>query len=63
MFTADQLYYLVAMGAAILLPFIPAFILFKELPSDASVSGLFQGLKLKLGGAFAGFFAIFVALQ
>jgi hypothetical protein len=60
---SDQVYYLAVMGAEILLPLIPAFILFWAIPSDASVSGPFKGLKLKLGGAFAGYFVLFIALQ
>ena len=62
MFSA-QGYYLVMMGVAILLPLIPALLLFWLLPSDASVSGPFKGMKFKLGGAFAGYFVLFVALQ
>jgi hypothetical protein len=60
---SDQAYYLVVMVAGILLPLIPAYILFRALPSDASVTGPFKGLKLKLGGAFAGYFIVFIALQ
>lgn len=40
----------------LLLPIIPAFLLFRFLPASADVSGPFQGLKIKLGGAFAGYF-------
>jgi hypothetical protein len=42
----------------ILLPIIPAFILFKALPSLGSVDGKLQGMEIKLGGAFAGYFAV-----
>jgi hypothetical protein len=43
----------------ILLPIIPAFILFKALPKDtANVNGKLQGLEIKLGGSFAGYFAV-----
>jgi hypothetical protein len=45
-----------------LLPLIPAWALFKLLPSKAAVTGPFQGLKINLGGSFAGYFLIFVAL-
>jgi hypothetical protein len=45
----------------ILLPIIPAIILFKALPtSKGDVSGKLQGLEIKLSGAFAGYFAVVV---
>lgn len=42
----------------LLLPLIPAFLLFRFLPngSSADVQGPFQGLTVKLSGAFAGYF-------
>jgi hypothetical protein len=40
----------------LLLPVIPAFLLFRFLPSSADVQGPFQGFTVKLGGAFAGYF-------
>jgi len=40
----------------LLLPLIPAFVLFRFLPSSANVEGPFKGLTIKLGGAFAGYF-------
>ena len=39
-------------------PFIPAFILFKALPSKAVAKGPFHGLRLDLSGAFAGYFVL-----
>src|ERR1019366_2056651 len=42
----------------ILTPVVPAYAMFKWLPSDASATGPFGGLKWKLGGAFAGYFLI-----
>lgn len=48
---------------AVVLPMIPAFLLFKFLPkSQAGVEGPFKGLQIKLGGAFAAYFIIFIAL-
>jgi len=44
----------------VLLPIVPAFILFHALPSTAVVSGPLQGLKINLGGAFAAYFALLV---
>jgi len=40
------------------LPIVPAFILFKLLPSNAVVNGPFQGFRINLGGAFAAYFAL-----
>jgi len=39
----------------LLLPLLPAFILFWFLPSSADVQGPLKGLKVKLGGAFGGY--------
>ena len=41
-----------------LLPIIPAYLLFKALPSTSTVGGKLQGLDIKLGGSFAGYFAL-----
>jgi len=47
------------LAAVILLPVVPALVIFKLLPgSSADAEGPFQGLKLKLGGAFAGYFIV-----
>jgi len=46
------------LSLVILLPLVPAFLLFWKLPSRADVTGPLQGLNLKLGGAFAGYFAL-----
>lgn len=45
-----------------ILPIIPAFVLFRFLPSGAIVEGPFKGLTVKLGGAFAGYFLLFIVL-
>ena len=37
-------------------PIVPAYLLFKALPSTAIVTGLLHGFKIDLGGAFAGYF-------
>lgn len=47
---------------AILLPIIPAFILYKLLPSTADVSGPFRGLQIKLTGAFGGYFLLVLVI-
>lgn len=50
------------LAAILLLPIIPAFIIYKFLPvgkpSDTDVSGPIKGLNLKLKGAFAGYFLL-----
>lgn len=48
------------LAAVILLPLIPAFIIFKLLPASADVSGPLQGFEIKLGGAFGAYFALVV---
>jgi hypothetical protein len=39
----------------VLLPIIPAYILYKTLPSRTKVSGPFKGLNIQLTGAFTGY--------
>jgi hypothetical protein len=49
----------------ILVPIIPAFLLFKKLKSSAEASGPISPIKeftVKFGGAFAGYFPIFLLL-
>jgi hypothetical protein len=46
----------VYMLLVLLLPLIPAYVLFRFLPSSANVEGPFKGLTIKLGGAFAAYF-------
>ena len=41
-----------------LIPLVPAYILYKTLPAETSVSGPFQGLKINLSGAFGGYFLL-----
>ncbi len=48
-----------ALAAILILPIIPAYILYKFLPeSDTDVSGPYKGLSIKLKGAFAGYFLL-----
>lgn len=50
-----------SLAAILLLPLVPAFIIYKFLPaSDTDVSGPYQGLSLKLKGAFAGYFLLVI---
>jgi hypothetical protein len=46
----------------VLLPMIPAYLLFKALPSQGSLSGPLKGLNIKLGGAFAGYFPVLMLI-
>jgi hypothetical protein len=56
---------LALMAAVILLPIVPAVLIFKLIPGNSVVvSGPFKGLRLNLGGAFAAYFLIMlVALE
>lgn len=50
-----------SLAAILILPLIPAFIIYKFLPaSDTDVSGPYKGLSLKLKGAFAGYFLLVI---
>lgn len=49
---------LLLLSGIILLPLVPAYILYRILPSGAEVDGPFQGLKIKLTGAFGGYFVL-----
>jgi hypothetical protein len=52
----------VALLLITLLPLIPAYVMFRLLPSKAAVTGPFKGLRIDLSGAFAGYFLIFISL-
>jgi hypothetical protein len=45
-------------AAGILIPIIPAYLLYRLLPARASVGGPFKGLNIQLSGAFAGYFLL-----
>lgn len=50
----------------ILLPLIPAYILYAALPAqeeDDFVEGVYQGLNIKLKGAFSGYFILVLLLS
>jgi hypothetical protein len=53
---------IVVLAAMLLIPIVPAYVLFKALPSNADAEGPFQGLKVKLGGAFAGYFVVLLVV-
>lgn len=56
---AKQMIFLVAVT---LLPIIPSYLLFRALPCRAIVEGPLAGFKTSLGGAFAGYFVVFILL-
>jgi|SRR5215813_6803919 len=45
-------------AAVVLIPLLPAFVLYKFLPSKTTAKGPFQGLDIKLSGSFAGYFLV-----
>ena len=51
---------LVVISVLVLLPMIPAYVLFKVLRSTGEVSGPLGSFKVALGGAFGGYFALTV---
>lgn len=53
---------LVLITFTILLPLTPAYILYKALPAETSVTGPFQGLNIQLSGAFAGYFLLVLVI-
>lgn len=54
--------FFLVLAAILLLPLIPAYVLYKFLPaSETDVSGPYQGLSIKLKGAFAGYFLLVLA--
>ena len=56
-----QYYKILIFSLWILLPILPAFILYKFLPGNViAVKGPFKGLKVDMAGAFAGYFLLFI---
>jgi hypothetical protein len=49
---------LIYIVTGLLVPIIPAFIIYRFLPSKTYVQGPFKGLKINLTGAFAGYFVL-----
>jgi len=50
------------LAALVLLPIAPAYLLYRNLPSRATVAGPFKGLNIRLTGAFGGYFLVFLVL-
>lgn len=53
---------LIYMACTVLLPVIPAYLLFKALGSAGTATGQLLGMKIKLGGAFAGYFSVLILI-
>ena len=49
---------IIYLSAILFLPVLPAYLLYRLLPSTTSVRGPFKGLTLNLTGAFAGYFLL-----
>lgn len=65
----QTMHMILVLGALMLMPIIPATLLFKALPGTAIVKGLLAGLRVDFSGAFGGyvalavFFSMFAAQQ
>ncbi len=53
-----ELTFLFLLAALLLVPLVPAYILYKNLPSKTSVKGPFKGLNIQLTGSFGGYFLL-----
>ena len=62
MLIEPRIFAIVWVVMAVILPIIPAYILFKYLPASANVEGPFHGMQIKLGGAFAAYFIVFITI-
>lgn len=60
--TTELLQLSVLLCLAVLLPVVPAYVLYRTLPASAQVSGPFKGLNIQLTGAFAGYFLILLVV-
>lgn len=53
-----ELTFLFLLAALLLVPLVPAYILYRNLPSETVVKGPFRGLTVQLTGAFGGYFVL-----
>lgn len=51
---------LIIMAGILLIPLLPAFVIYKFLPSKTAVKGPFKGLNINLTGAFSGYFLLVI---
>lgn len=47
---------------AVILPIVPAYVLYKTLPAKTTVTGPFKGLDIQLTGAFGGYFLVLLVV-
>lgn len=59
---SDDKTYLIYIVLAIILPMIPAYVLYRTLPSKTFVKGPFKGLNVQLSGAFGGYFLVLLIM-
>ena len=59
---SDNTIYLTLVAMTILLPLVPAVIIYRFLPSRTFVTGPFKGLNVQLSGAFAGYFILVLVM-
>jgi len=50
--------FFILLAFLVLVPIVPAYLLYKLLPSTSDVQGTFRGMGIKLTGAFGGYFAL-----
>ncbi|NWG86485.1 MAG: hypothetical protein HXY26_03075 [Hydrogenophilaceae bacterium] len=60
--TIQLIEFCIQICVAVLVPIIPAYVLYKTLPAHAKVAGPFKGLNIQLAGAFAGYFLVFLVV-
>jgi hypothetical protein len=53
---------ILVLSITVLLPIVPAYLLFRVLPSTGGLKGKLHGMEIKLGGAFAGYFAVLLLI-
>lgn len=59
---SDNTIYLTLVVLTMLLPLVPAVIIYRFLPSRTFVKGPFKGLNIQLSGAFAGYFILVLVM-
>lgn len=60
--TLDLLQFCLLLSLAVLLPVVPAYVLYRTLPATTTVSGPFKGMNVQLTGAFAGYFLVLIVV-
>ncbi|MDI6776820.1 MAG: hypothetical protein QMD03_06205 [Syntrophales bacterium] len=60
--TVPWLEFALLLCIAVLLPIIPAYVLYKTLPARTTISGPFKGLNIQLTGSFGGYFLVLIVV-